>query len=136
MRIPNENPLTVVASSIPGIAGARATQIATGTIRSFNATTYEATVQLAGSAATYLAGIPAAAQIPIGLLRAGTRCAIAFFNPADPTDSCLIAVFGRPPGVDDPDVCVLDRSLLNAAVFGGANLFVLDRDALNAGVLG
>ena len=137
MRIPTDNPLTLVQATVPGIAHAQATQIARATLRAFNATTYEATVQLSGSAATYLTGIPTAANIPIGLLRAGARCVIAFFNPADPTDACLIAVYGRPPYRDDPgNYLTLDRSLLNAAALVGSSLFYLNRDYLTQGVLG
>ncbi len=136
MRIPSDNPLTVIEATAPGIAAARSTQIARGIIRGFNATSYEATVQLAGSTATWLPGIPTSAALPIGLLRDGARCAVAFFNPADPTDACLFAVFGRPPGKDDPDHFVLNRHLLNTAVLSGSNLFYLGRDTLNRGVLG
>lgn len=135
MRTPTDDPLELVAATIPGIAAARSTQIARGIVRAFNATTYQATVQLAGSAATWLPGVPVSAALPIGLLRDGAAAAIAFFNPADPTDACLFAVFGRPAGRDDPDNCVIGSSLLNAAILTGANLAYLGRDALNAAVL-
>ena len=136
MRIPTNDPLVVVPATIPGIAAAQGTQIARGTIRAFNATTYEATVQLAGSAATWLPGVPVAATVGLGLIRPGARCAIAFFNPADPRDAVIFAVFGRPPGTGDPDWAVLNSSLLNTAVLAGAALFRLDREILNGGVLG
>lgn len=136
MRIPNDDPLSAVAAAAPGIAAAQATQIAPATIRAFDATTFAATVQLSGSAITWLSGIPVNTAIPIGLVRDGARCAVAFFNPADPTDACVLAVFGRPPGVDDPRLARLDYSLLNAAVLGGTELAYLDEARLGSAVLG
>jgi hypothetical protein len=136
VRIPSDSPITTVASTLPGIPGGAATQIAAGTVRSFNSVTYEATIQLAGSTATFLSRVPANLAIPVAALRSGARCVVAFFNPADPSDACVVAVFGRAPYRDDPDYFILNRNALNTAVLCGSGDFYLDRDTLNGADLG
>jgi hypothetical protein len=64
-----------------------------GELKAFDATTYTATVQVAGSLAVWLEGVPVARNIPSAELVAGRRCAIVFFDEANPQDAVLVAVY-------------------------------------------
>jgi len=73
-------------------------------IRAFDAATYTATVQLTGSLATYLAGVPVAHHLRPNLLTAGTKCGVVFFDEANPTDAAVVLLFGGAPATDAFDV--------------------------------
>lgn len=64
-----------------------------GIIKGFDGTTYKASVQLAGSLGAWLDGIPVARNIASGEMTAGRSCAVVFFDPADPGDAVLMAVY-------------------------------------------
>ena len=64
-----------------------------GELKAFDAATYTATVQVAGSLAVWLEGVPVARNIPTAELVAGRRCAIVFFDEANPQDAVLVAVY-------------------------------------------
>ena len=64
-----------------------------GTLRSFNATGYTATVQLAGSYKTYLEDIDVARNLPAGELLTGRKVAIVFFDEYNPKEAVVIAVY-------------------------------------------
>ena len=69
-------------------------EILKATIRSFDATAYTATVQITGSIATWLDGVPVARNIPAADLAEGRRCAVLFFDVANPSDAVVLAVYG------------------------------------------
>lgn len=69
-------------------------EILKATIRSFDATAHTATVQIAGSIATWLDGVPVARNIPTSEVTTGRRCAVLFFDAANPTDAVVLAVYG------------------------------------------
>ena len=64
------------------------------TIRSFNADAYTATVQISGSLATWLDGVPVARNIAARHLTAGRACAVVFFDASNPADAVVLAVYG------------------------------------------
>ena len=63
------------------------------TVKSFRGTTYRATVQVAGSLATWLADVPVARNIAAVEMVAGRSCAVLFFDPAVPADAVVVAVY-------------------------------------------
>lgn len=64
-----------------------------GVVKSFDAATYTATVQVAGSLAVWLEGVPVARNIAAAAVVAGRRCALLFFSETDPKDVVLVAVY-------------------------------------------
>jgi hypothetical protein len=66
------------------------------TLRSFDPVTYTATVQIAGSLAAYLAGLPVASEIEVQSAVPGARCLVCFFDDSNPQDGLVVAVYGAP----------------------------------------
>jgi hypothetical protein len=64
-----------------------------GLLRAFNSGSYTATVEVAGSIAVWLTGIPVARNIASGDLVAGRNVALLLFDPANSNDSVLAAVW-------------------------------------------
>jgi hypothetical protein len=64
-----------------------------GVIKSFDASAYKATVQIAGSLSVWLGEVVVARNIPSSEMIEGRNCALIFFNPANPQDAVLIAVY-------------------------------------------
>jgi hypothetical protein len=69
-------------------------EIHKATVRSFDADVHTATVQIAGSLATWLDGVPVARNIAAAHVTEGRRCAVLFFDAANPTDAVVLAVYG------------------------------------------
>ena len=65
-----------------------------GTVQAFDGATYKATVQLAGSIPTWLAGVRVSRAIPAGEMVAGRGCAVLFLDSANPDEAVVIAVWG------------------------------------------
>ena len=59
-----------------------------------NADAYTATVQISGSLATWLDGVPVARNIAATELTAGRTCALVFFDASNPADAVVLAVYG------------------------------------------
>jgi hypothetical protein len=68
-------------------------EIRKGVLKGFDATTYRATVQVAGSLSVWLGEVPVARNIPSSEMVAGRSCAIIFFDPANPQDGVVVAVY-------------------------------------------
>ena len=64
-----------------------------GTIKSFDSGTYKATVQVAGSLSVWLGNVIVARNIPSAEVTAGRSCAILFFDPTNPEDAVIVAVY-------------------------------------------
>ncbi|MBI1885430.1 MAG: hypothetical protein HYS09_03825 [Chloroflexi bacterium] len=64
-----------------------------GVVKAFDSGTYKATVQLSGSLAVWLEGLAVARNIAAAEIVAGRRCAVAFFDEANPKDAVVIAVY-------------------------------------------
>ncbi|HXF50240.1 MAG TPA: hypothetical protein VNM43_01000 [Dehalococcoidia bacterium] len=64
-----------------------------GVVKAFDAGSYRATVQIAGSDASWLHGVPVARNVPAAELVSGRRCAVLFLDDANPEDAVVIAVW-------------------------------------------
>jgi len=64
-----------------------------GTLRAFDAGAYTATVEVAGSIGAWLTDVPVARNIPSGELVSGRKVALLFFDPSNPNDAVLAAVW-------------------------------------------
>jgi hypothetical protein len=69
------------------------TEIHHGIVKSFSSGTWTATVQLLTSTLTFLDNVRVARDIASAEMTAGRRCAIAFFDPQNPQDAVLFAVW-------------------------------------------
>ena len=68
-------------------------EIRRGVLRAFDSQNYKATVEIAGSIAVWLTGVPVARNIASADLVAGRNVALLFFDPANPNDAVLAAVW-------------------------------------------
>ena len=68
-------------------------EIRKGTLKSFDSGAYTATLQMAGSLATWLQGVPVARNIPSAEMVAGRACAVILFDTANPQDVVVVAVY-------------------------------------------
>jgi len=66
-----------------------------GIIRAFDSGTYLADVQIVGSMATMLTGVPVAKQIETDLLMSGSKCGVLFFDETNPCDACVLFIYGE-----------------------------------------
>ncbi len=64
-----------------------------GVIKSFSSSTYKATVQVAGSLSVWLENVPVARNIPSAEMVPGRNCTILFFDPTNPQDAVVVAVY-------------------------------------------
>ena len=64
-----------------------------GTLKSFNASTYLATVLIEGGLSVYLANIPTSRNIASAEMTAGRKIAVLFFDEANPDDAVITAVW-------------------------------------------
>ena len=64
-----------------------------GTLKSFDSGAYKATLQMAGSLATWLQGVPVARNIPTAEMVSGRSCAVLLFDSANPSDAVVVAVY-------------------------------------------
>lgn len=64
-----------------------------GVVKGFDAGTYRATVQIAGSDAAWLHGTSVARNVPASEVVVGRRCAVLFLNDTNPEDAVVIAVW-------------------------------------------
>lgn len=68
-------------------------EIKKGIVKGFNAATYKATVQVAGSLFVWLEGVSVAMNISSSEMVVGRECAVIFFDEANPQDAVLVAVY-------------------------------------------
>lgn len=68
-------------------------EIKRGTVKSFDAGSYKATVQMAGSLSVWLEGVTVARNIAAAEMTAGRKCAVLFFDAANPDDAVVVAVY-------------------------------------------
>ncbi|KPK46138.1 MAG: hypothetical protein AMJ77_06375 [Dehalococcoidia bacterium SM23_28_2] len=64
-----------------------------GTLKGFNAGSYTATVQIAGSLSVWLADVPVARNIDAAEMVIGRHCALIFFSESDPRDALVVGVY-------------------------------------------
>jgi hypothetical protein len=68
-------------------------EIRRGVLRAFDSGSYTATVQISGSIATSLSGIPVSRSIAAAQLIVGRRVGILLFDPSNPNDMVVCAVW-------------------------------------------
>lgn len=64
-----------------------------GVVKSFNLSTYKATIQEAGSLHAWLDNVTVARNIPSSEIVAGRSCAVLFFDESNPSDAVVISVY-------------------------------------------
>ena len=64
-----------------------------GTVKYFDSGAYKATVQIAGSLSVWLGEVPVARNIPVAEMVVGRRCAVLFFDDANPGDAVIVGVY-------------------------------------------
>lgn len=64
-----------------------------GVLKAFDAGTFTATVQLTGSLAQWLRTVPVSRAIASGEMAAGRKVAVAVFDPSNPADAVVVAVW-------------------------------------------
>ena len=62
-------------------------------LKSFNATDYTAVVQVVGSLSSWLEDVPVSRGIPAAEMVASRACTLLFFDPSNPNDSVIVAVW-------------------------------------------
>ena len=68
-------------------------EIRSGIVKTFDGGTYLATVQFFSSLQSFVGTIPVSRDIASGDMTAGRRVAVAFFDPANPADAVVFAVW-------------------------------------------
>jgi hypothetical protein len=68
-------------------------ELHSGILKAFDSGTYMATVQLTGSLAQWLRSVPVNRSIASSEMSAGRKVAVALFDPTNPTDSVVVAVW-------------------------------------------
>lgn len=63
------------------------------TLQSFDSATYCATLQLQGSLSWWLHDVPVARNIPASEMVAGRNCAVLLFDPTNPSEAVVTAVW-------------------------------------------
>lgn len=64
-----------------------------GILKAFDANSYTATIQLAGSYKVYLEDVAVARNIPSGEMVSGRKTAVLFFDEYNPREAVLVAVY-------------------------------------------
>jgi hypothetical protein len=68
-------------------------EIRRGILRAFDSGSYTATVEIAGSISTFLSGIPVSRSITAAQLIVGRRVGLLLFDPSNPNDMVVCAVW-------------------------------------------
>ncbi|MBF6606796.1 MAG: hypothetical protein IVW53_14605 [Chloroflexi bacterium] len=71
----------------------QASETHTGIIKAWDSTTWTATVQLTGSLTLWLRNIATSRGIPSAEMVVGRKVAVLLFEPTNPTDAVIIAVY-------------------------------------------
>ena len=64
-----------------------------GVLRNFDAGTYRAAVEMAGSLSTYLTSVPVARNVAAADMVNGRNVALLLFDPSNPDDMVVAAVW-------------------------------------------
>lgn len=89
-------------------------------IKTFDAATYKATVQLTGSLSTYLDGVRVAKHIGAELLTAGAKCSITFLDPSNPDDAYIPAIYDGVPPAWITSGMIVDATIATGDLADGA----------------
>ena len=69
------------------------TDVRQGTVKAFDNVNWLATVQVAGSLAQWLRGVPVSRSIAAAEMTAGRKVALALFDSTNPADAVVFAVW-------------------------------------------
>ena len=69
------------------------TDLRQGTLKAFDNVNWLATVQVAGSLAQWLRGVPVSRSIAAAEMAAGRKVALALFDATNPADAVVFAVW-------------------------------------------
>jgi len=73
-------------------------------VKSYDAATHKATVQIAGSLPVWLDGVRVATDIPAADIQTGRQCTVLFLDPSNQDDAVIITIQGAlPSGSALPD---------------------------------
>jgi hypothetical protein len=73
------------------------TEIRRATIKSYDAATHKADVQIAGSLSVWLEGVRVATNIPAGDVQAGRQCIVLFLDPSNQDEAVVATIQGALP---------------------------------------
>ena len=62
-------------------------------LKSFDLADYTATIQIVGSLSSWLQDVPVSRAIPSAEMVAGRFCTLLLFDPSNPQDSVIVAVW-------------------------------------------
>jgi hypothetical protein len=68
-------------------------ELRTGTLKAFDSANWLATVQVTGSLAQWLRAVPVSRAIASAEMTAGRKVALALFDPTNPSDAVVFAVW-------------------------------------------
>ena len=69
------------------------TEVRQGVLKAFDSVNWLATVQVAGSLAQWLRGVPVSRSITAAEMTAGRKVAVAMFDATNPADAVVFAVW-------------------------------------------
>jgi len=69
------------------------TEVRQGVLKAFDSVNWLATVQVAGSLAQWLRGVPVSRSIAAAEMTAGRKVAVAMFDATNPADAVVFAVW-------------------------------------------
>ena len=69
------------------------TEIRQGTLKAFDNVNWLATVQISGSLAQWLRNVPVSRSIAAAEMTVGRKVAVALFDPTNPADAVVFAVY-------------------------------------------
>lgn len=69
------------------------TELHAGILKTWNVGPWTASVQLTGSLTTWLASVPVARNIAAAEMTVGRKVAVAIFDPTNPADAVVVAVW-------------------------------------------
>ncbi len=69
------------------------TEVRQGVVKAFDNVNWLATVQVAGSLAQWLRGVPVSRSIAAAEMTAGRKVAVAMFDATNPADAVVFAVW-------------------------------------------
>ena len=90
------------------------------TVKSYDATSHKATIQIAGSLAVWLDGVPVATDIPAADVVAGRQCSVLFLDPSNQDDAVVITIQGALPSVPSGATVAASATVVSETAFGQA----------------
>ncbi len=90
------------------------------TVKSYDAASHEATVQIAGSLAVWLDGVRIATDIPAADVIAGRQCTVLFLDPSNQDDAVVLTIQGANPSTPSGATVAASATVVSETAFGQA----------------